>query len=284
LSISTIRLIHVLFLLIMLGFVSEALGQVEEGDLTKKERKALKKAQRIEDRLARDRYIVLELGPTYSQLRDTRMELSRFDGPGLSVQIGYYSAYPNGSVEDFEMIGAEYAVLVPSHDESNILNGRGDINYTYLWRFRRWDQLGVTWLLGGAVTGIFNFRYNAALVNSSVNWDGVASLGVSSELQGKIGFLRGGAWQYRLTLPLASYVNRFPEFALLTQDTGHFFGPIGKLTRVLSEIGVSKSIGRASDNLIRLSYTWDYYHFNETDFFTVSSARHQLLLGVYIKL
>jgi len=268
--------------LIVSIFVGVAPVQAQEKQ-DKRERKEARKQERIDRRLAKDRYLVFEYGVLYTQMQDTKMEQSTFEGPGARLHIGYISRTERG-VHDFDMAGGQFGWLTASHDESNLINGRGDINYTYLWNMKQDEPQQVQWRLGGALTGIFNFRYVEELVNSSVNWDGIASLGPSSEWEGKAGFLRGGLWQYRITVPLASYVNRFPEFGLLSGETEHFFAPIGKFTRILSELGLSKAMGRESQNLIRLSYTWDFYAFHESDFFKVRSANHQLMFSIYIKM
>ncbi len=249
----------------------------------KKLRRAERKAERVERRLAKDRYLVFEYGFLYAKMRDTKMEQSTFDGPGARIHIGYLSRTEKG-VHDFDMAGGQFGWLSASHGESNLINGRGDINYTYLRNINDSEGKRVLWRVGGAFTGVYNFKYVEELVNSSVNWEGVASIGPSSEWEGEVGFLKGGIWQYRITVPLVSYVNRFPEFGLLSGEMKHVFAPIGKFSRVLSEIGISKTMGRESDNLIRLSYTWDYYAFNESDFFEVRNATHQVLFSIYIKL
>lgn len=249
----------------------------------KEEKRVVKKAKRLTKRLQKERFVGLEVGGLYNQSQDTRMESSVFDGFGGRVQFIYQSKTPKG-LHDVDIAAGQLAFLSPPHEESQIQNWRGDINYYYLRDMKSLAQDKVLWRLGGAFNGTYNFRWNTRLSNSGVNWDGLGSLGVASQWSGGLNILREGAWDYRFTLPLASYVNRLPSYSLSSDGMDHSFAPIGKLTRLISEIGISQQLGRNSPNRMRLSYTWDFYALNESEIHDVRIANHQLLFVLLIKL
>ena len=278
------------FSLILMGFcllLFPRLGQAQDDKRTKQElkqeKRQLKKARRLTRRLQKERYIGFEVGGLYNQSQDTRMESSVFDGIGGRIQLVYSSQTPKG-LHEVDMAAGQFAFLSPPHDESTIQNWRGDLNYHYLRNIKSLAQDKIMWRLGGAFVGTFNFRWNTRLSNSGVTWDGLGSLGIASHWSGKLNILREGAWDYRFTLPLASYVNRLPTYSLSSDGLDNSFAPIGKLTRVLSEVGISQKLGRNSPNRMRLSYTWDFYSLNESEIHDVRIANHQLLFVLLIKL
>ena len=249
----------------------------------KKEKRVIKKAKRLTNRLQKERYFGLEIGGLYNQSQDTRMESSIFDGFGGRIQAVYQSKTSKG-LHDVDLAAGQLAFLSPPHDESSIQNWRGDINYYYLRDIKRIANDKVLWRFGGAFNGTFNFRWNTRLSNSGVNWDGLGSLGVASQWSGSLPLLREGAWEYSIALPLASYVNRLPSYSLSSDGMDHSFAPIGKLTRVISEIGISQQLGRNSPNRMRLSYNWDFYALNESEIHDLRIANHQLLFVLLLKL
>ncbi|MEM6633371.1 MAG: hypothetical protein AAF694_27105 [Bacteroidota bacterium] len=249
----------------------------------KQEKRQLKKARKLTRRFQKVRFFGVETGGIYSQVQDTRMQSSVFDGIGGKLNLTYISETPKG-LHEVDLAGGQFAFLSPEHDESQIQNWRADINYHYLRDFRRLANDKILWRLGGAFTGLYNFRWNTRLSNSGITWDGLASLGVASHWSGKLKIPREGAWDYRITLPLATYVNRLPTYSLSSDGMDHSFAPIGTFTRILSEVGISQNIGRNSPNRVRLSYTWDFYSLNESEIHDVRVATHQVLFVFLVKL
>ena len=278
-----IKVFLLISFLLALGGLSHAQDVKRSKKELKQEKKQLKKAKRLTRRFQKVRYFAVETGLTYSQSQDTRSESSIFDGIGGRLNLIYSSQTPKG-LHEVDLAGGQFAFLSPPHDESQIQNWRADINYHYLRNFRSLAQDKIMWRIGGAFTGVYNFRWNTRLSNSGVAWDGLASLGLASHWSGKLKIPWEGAWDYRLTLPLASYVNRLPTYSLSSDGMDHSFAPIGKLTRILSEIGISQNLGRNTPNRIRLSYTWDFYSLNESEIHDLHVANHQLLVAFLVKL
>lgn len=250
----------------------------------RQQRKAERKARRLEQRFLKDRYIVSEYGLMFNQTQDTRMEQSIFRGPGAHLHLGYYSQTSKG-LHDYDIGAGQFSYLFADHEGSEVLATRVDANYTYLHRLRAREGSSWGWQLGGAANLIWHFRYNETLVNSASNWDGIGALAVASEWSRNIRWGQRPTWiHYRAMLPLAAYVLRTPEFGLSFTQNQQYFAPIGKFTRLYSEIGITRSLGRQSDNLIRLVYAWDFYALNDSDIHKVRVANHNLIFSFFLKM
>lgn len=247
----------------------------------KKPAKAERKGQRLEKRFAAQRYFTTAYGVLYNFSQDTRMEQSTYQGPGASISLGYTRYAAKGDHLLTGLMGS-FALLEAAHGEGSVYNPRFEINYTYLRRLKSspWNLK-----LGGAFMNMVNLRISPELSNSGFNWDGVASLAIAGEVGRSFVLLKKDSdLRFLLQVPLFSYINRLPTYALSSDGTENYFVPLTRFTRVHSELSLSRKIGRTSDNPIRLAYGWDYYGFSELDVHTLRIANHSLSCTFFLKL
>ena len=134
--------------------------------------------------------------------RDTRMEQAVFRGPGATMQIAFQS-YTSKGMEDWDFAAGHFNFLVPDHEESEILNTRVNMHYTYMKRIRSFEDASFEWYVGGSAFGMMNLRWNTRLANSALNWDFIGGLAASSEWRKQWSFKEKPLWgHFRFNDPI----------------------------------------------------------------------------------
>lgn len=244
---------------------------------------SVKKVKRISKRLARERYIQIALGVGYQQVLDTRLARNRYRGPSTVVRLGYEE---RGKKYFLGYEGTGIGSLgFPAHDESSLLSIRGQGSFTFQRLVAHQRSKKQLIFVGATAMGLFHFRQNNVLANSARNSDLIASLAASGMVRREFRFLKQRMiFNYRLQLPLVTYIRRTPSFATPIDGTDVSIEPIGGLTRIVSELAVDKRLSRQNDNRMRLSYHWDFYHHPDTEIHRLHIAQHSLLFSLLIKL
>lgn len=255
-----------------------AWGQKEAKQARKEERKA----RRLDLRFQKERFIVMNLGLIYKQAQDTRMAQNIYRGPGVFFYGGYRSDTPKG----IHQVGAkaQISLLSPQHDESSVLNPRFTFQYLYMGKLSGDLERG-QWYIGGSLDGLFAYRISNELSNSGFNWDGIGSLSAAGGWFKNMKLLKRDM-QLRgiVSLSLLSYVNRFPEYSVSSGGVSETISVLGKFSRMISQWTLDWKLGRRSENLLQLGYTWDLYLYPETEIHKLRIAEHQLTIGLLVKL
>ncbi|MDX2283912.1 MAG: hypothetical protein NW241_07100 [Bacteroidia bacterium] len=258
-----------------------------QSDSTRKaERTAAREARqsaREAYRMQKTRYLVLETAPLhYGVAQDQRMMQSTYRGLGTMVRMGHYSITPKG-VHDVDWLLTRFSVMFGPELDALMINSFNEFSYTYLRNVR---MLGAWQLrLGGTGSLLGNLRVAPALANSSINLDVIASAAAAGSLERYFTLLkRETSFSYQLQVPVFSYVGRRPAYGLSGfGGLASYAAPIGRFTRVVSEAGLTRPLGRSEDNAWRVAYSWDFYAFRELRIHHLRVANHALSLALLIR-
>lgn len=257
-----------------------------DASVSREEKRTIKKAAREELRQASTHFLVLGLDNRYGVQQDLRLSPLTYRGIGAGMSMGDRKISPK-ALEIFQLL-ASFSSLSPVHGESTTRNFYNDLSYAYLRDMGSLSRDAWKWYLGGEFSALTNVRSNAALGNSLLAWDGVAALGVSAAVLGSVELPlihKTVFLDYQVSLPLFAYINRGPAYSLPGfYPMTHYFKPLGRFTRVDSEMGFSFPLSKGNRNRLRFSYNWDFYGYADPTIHQVRSAHHKLGMELLIRL
>lgn len=263
------------------------LAQKAEKKAEKQQKRAEKTEKRIEKKEIRqqgNRYFRLGGGASNNYTVDTRMAQNHYQGFGAYAFLGYQTERKKGFY-DMQLGGLTYHSLSAAHGESSMDNFRYDFRFRYL---RNVSQIGDNWhfRLGGTADFTYNSRLHFTLSNDGFAHDMIGSLGIATSLSRDLHFFKRD-WTFRAEagLPLFAYVNRLPEYSLSGWGgTSHAVKPIGLYNRLNTSFSLFKPFHKHTDNGFLLSYSWDFYGFNDSDIHQVRTGTQQVGLAILMKI
>lgn len=239
-------------------------------------------------RVGTERYVSLGGGWVHAVVADAGQSANRFSSgfEAFEAQAGLRKRRPRSISE--ASFTYSYAPLTSARETTVASYDRGDMLYRYLTRVHRFERRGIELFVGGEVNQILVRRSNPSLVNNSLAFESISSLGLAV----------GATWPFKLwqrdwqlegllTTPLVAWVAR-PRYALSGQTVpfaterdlfdylgdGELMGP-GRIGRATFAWALAYPL--ANGNALALTYSWDFYRVSPaTNGLPVSAAQHSL--------
>ena len=139
--------------------------------------------------------------------------------------------------------------------------------------------------LGLSLEAMDELRQYAYIGNSSLNNDLAISINPMLLYQKSVQILKRENWFYtKFSVNAFSFVNRFPSYNFNLNGSNNYWAPIGQFNRVRTEIGTSYKLKWSTENRFGISYSWDFYSFNEMEkLFKILSAQHAITFNWWFK-
>lgn len=205
---------------------------------------------------------------TWVDLQDTRMTPLAYGGAGAGFRFSDELVrkrwlWPTS-------ITGRYALPQgPDTLRSTYQNISGDLDLALLYRI---PATGLA--TGGALHGSTNLRIYDKLSNSAFNADYVVSIEAAAAWHLPFTlFGREWDWYLRTQTPLFSWVGRQPEYAI--SGFASIWAPPWRFVRLRFETGLTWPLRWSNENLVRISYEWDFSALDEID------GLHRLRIGTH---
>ncbi|MEX0813945.1 MAG: hypothetical protein WD048_17125 [Chitinophagales bacterium] len=241
----------------------------------------------------REHYLPLGLGWSLQHAQDEGMSPLQYNGSSLSVKTGYIVKTPNNKHQLDLMFhyGKLHTRNFNKTESFKVPMYRFDLSYTYLKLLKRFGNDKYALYLGGRSEFTGNIRLNYKLGNSTVNYEGIAALGISSGLSRTFEInKRKLLLDFYFNLPFLSYVIR-PNYITITDFSDPdndvvkdhtkrvTFNSFNKFTRATIQLDASYLL--KNGNMIRLGYLWDFYSYRRTN--KVKAALQGIVLSTIFK-
>jgi hypothetical protein len=210
----------------------------------------------------------------YVTLQDTRMSPIIYAGPGA------------GAALSIDVVRARWlrfhgvAIRYASPTGTNVLPGlyesiSGETDGTVLYRFA-----GTGFAAGGSVRAGMHIRSYDKLQNNMFNSDLTVALNAALRWERPFQVVsRSAAFHVRADLPLVSWINRSPAFAI--HGSQAYWAPPTRYLRATVETALTWQLKWNPRNTARVRYVWDFSALDEFDGFQhLRIATHTLVVSV----
>lgn len=235
----------------------------------------------------------INVGPGihFIKTQDLRMSTLAYAGPNFILNIGHnrfadkFNEYTEGSFSVGNLSRHAF-----ENDNPNLFYFSGRINYRYERLLASISNQQFKYYLGGQWSNFATFRIHRLYTNNSFNYEFISSLDVAPAIvyHSKLGEnqlqLRGA-----ISLPIVAavvrpgYVSTQPEPYLQTDSWKKAFFECIDITSWNRYFNFNAQFAAsyflANGNGLRLTYHWEYYHYNRITINKVSNRNHGLSLA-----
>ena len=266
------------FIILALTFLSNpTYGQLKE----RLKNYRLKREQKKIDQVS---YLVLETGGAYSINQDLSASNQIYKGAGFGLSIGQYIERPK-TIRDYEILGLTNQ-FNKSQSGVSSFDWTVTMNYGYLFILNHEDEKKWRIAIGPKLDFLTQFRLIPALGNSSTYWDAMLTLGGVCRIDKIINLPlinKDVSFYSEAHLPIVGYLNR-PSYGIPGWEILHEFAYLGKMIRLETEVGIITPIRKDNPNLLRISYNWDFFRFQDNEVYRVVTGHHAFNLGLFVRI
>jgi hypothetical protein len=266
-----------------------------------------KKAERKNERKARDKYLGLGLGFSYVKVTDNATSPLLYKGFNFPFASIDYLVHSDKRIKTLEA-GFSFGWLktrteTPWYDP-RMTSYLVSIRYNILYRVKQLLQNRVNWYVGPEFNINGHFRVNYKYGNSAFTFDNYNGIGVATRFEFPFGYKnkdckflginfhrrdRDLRLSWQLSMPIASYLIR-PTYVTITNfidpdlqtkitpdhTTGGFFIPFN----IRSQTELYYILH--NQNMLKISYIWNFYS-HDPGYNKVQSAYHGFLFSFVTK-
>ncbi len=232
------------------------------------------KAKKAEIKATTDYYVVMGGIANWITVKDTRATNQVYGSPGGGLIFAQVDRRP-GVTQYYNYAIGQYGNMLNLGEGSGGHVARIHGGYFQVRELEN-NSPWITYL-GGGLYGLYHGKFLPSLNNSLYHHEATASLRARFELEREFRLRRKNVvFQYRIQLPLVTYINRRPEYGLVIGGSSNYVKPVGEWNQIVSEIGLEGWVSDRNDNRWRISYEWDYSRFSENTHVTQIAA-HSLI-------
>jgi len=266
-----------------------------------------KRQQRKTERKARDKYLGLGTGGSYTKVIDNATSPLLYRGisiPFLSLGYLTHSEKIIKTFEaDFSFGELESRTETPWFDQANN-SFYFAFRYNHLFRVTRFTKPNVNWYLGPEINTNAHLRINYKYENSAFNFDNYNGIGFSSRFELPFGYKASrfkflfmnlkrrdrNLWlSWQLSMPVLSLMLR-PTYVTITNfidpdlrtavTSDHTDGGLFVPLNIRSQTELFYELHNG--NLFKLAYIWNFYH-HDPGYNKVQSAFHAVSFSFVFK-
>lgn len=214
---------------------------------------------------------------SYLQLQNTQLSPLIYSGPGGGVS--WHTQRYTPTWHQITGVHVFYHYLLGPETLESMMHFPGGYFATVWLRNTRWPGIS----LGGSLRAGYEGSIYSKLGNDAEHGNGLASLALAGQWRYGFTLLKRPADVYaRLQLPLASYLNRYPQFNI--REMEHHFMPLGRLNQLVFTAQLVHNRKHSQENRVSVAYQWRYYHYDFTEQKQQNTtAQHWLTFSFWMK-
>jgi hypothetical protein len=216
-------------------------------------------------------YLLLGLGYDHETIFDEAISGLRYQRGGLMPDLGYLRM-ASKNINRVQLYGSSLKLQSDQRSDliaSTVSSTEFGFDYDHLRLFKSPGK-NWRWYLGGRASLLFDLKQAPQLDNSSLLYDYAMSLGASTAFTKQWAWEKRNPWlMLQLSVPLLAHITRPPylnriEFLDVKNELLSDMFSNSEITSLHGFFRVQTAAEfyypiRDGDNLLRLSYRWDYY-------------------------